>query len=90
MNFTMVIADDEPLVLKSLEMLVAKNFPHIQVTGLAENGVELKELLERLEPDLAVVDIRMPGLSGIEVIELMRSKGCKTRFIINTAFSDFE
>ena len=48
MNFTMVIADDEPLVLKSLEMLVAKNFPHIQVTGLAENGVELKELLERL------------------------------------------
>ena len=68
MNFTMVIADDEPLVLKSLEMLVAKNFPNIQVAGLAENGVELKELLERLEPDLAVVDIRMPGLSGIEVI----------------------
>lgn len=90
MNFTMVIADDEPLVLKSLEMLVAKNFPNIQVAGLAENGVELKELLERLEPDLAVVDIRMPGLSGIEVIELMRGKGCKTRFIINTAFSDFE
>ena len=48
MNFTMVIADDEPLVLKSLEMLVAKNFPNIQVAGLAENGVELKELLERL------------------------------------------
>lgn len=47
MNFTMVIADDEPLVLKSLEMLVAKNFPNIQVAGLAENGVELKELLER-------------------------------------------
>lgn len=90
MNFTMVIADDEPLVLKSMEMFVAKTFPHIQVTGLAENGVELKELLERLEPDLAVVDIRMPGLSGIEVIELMRSKGCKTHFIINTAFSDFD
>ena len=48
MNFTMVIADDEPLVLKSLEMLVAKNFPNIQVAGLAENGVELKELFERL------------------------------------------
>lgn len=90
MNFTMVIADDEPLVLKSMEMFVAKTFPHIQVTGLAENGVELKEMLERLEPDLAVVDIRMPGLSGIEVIELMRSKGCKTHFIINTAFSDFD
>ena len=34
MNFTMVIADDEPLVLKSMEMFVAKTFPHIQVTGV--------------------------------------------------------
>ena len=90
MDLTMVIADDEPIVLKSLEMKVKKEFPEVSILGTAKNGIELKELLESFDPDMAIVDIRMPGLSGIEVIELLRDRGLKTRYIINTAFSDFE
>lgn len=90
MMYTMVIADDEPLVLKSTELFLKKEFPEIEIIGMAENGIQLKEMLERQKPDMAIVDIRMPGLSGIEVIELLRHKKCQTHFIISTAYSDFE
>jgi len=90
MKLTMVIADDEQLSLKSQEILIKKEFPNIEIVGLAENGVVLKQMLESAQPDLAIVDIRMPGLTGLEVIALMRNKGCKTHFIIRTAYSDFE
>lgn len=90
MKFTMVIADDEPVVLKSTKLFLKKEFPDIEVTGMAENGIQLKEMLERHQPDMAIVDIRMPGLSGIEVIELIKRKKYATHFIISTAYSDFE
>ncbi|MGB4661824.1 MAG: helix-turn-helix domain-containing protein [Mobilitalea sp.] len=90
MNLTMVIADDEPVSLKSLELFIRKEFPGIVIAGLAGNGIELKHMLEQMKPDIAIVDICMPGLSGIEVIELLQHKECATHFIINTAYSDFE
>lgn len=90
MTFTMVIADDEFLSLKSEEMFVKKEFPNIEIIGTTDNGIDLKKMLEKMEPDIAMIDIRMPGLTGIEVIELLRHKGCKTHFIINTAYSDFD
>ncbi len=91
MKYTMVIADDEQLALKSQELFIKKEFPDITILGLASNGIELKQMLEELEPDIAIVDIRMPGLQGIEVIELLRhSNSLKTHYIVNTAYSDFE
>jgi YesN/AraC family two-component response regulator len=89
-NLTIVIADDEPLSLKSEELFIRNEFPGIEIIGLAEDGIELKRMLEELKPDIAIVDICMPGLSGIEVIELLQHKNCATHFIINTAYSDFE
>lgn len=90
MKYTMVIADDEFLVLKSLELLLRKEFPDIEIIGTAENGIELKQMLEQRKPDMAIVDVRMPGLTGIEVIELMQHKECRTHFVIHTAYSDFD
>ena len=90
MKYTMVIADDEPVVLKSQELFIKKEFPEIELVGMAENGLELKRMVEQLEPDLAIVDIRMPGLTGIEAIEELQEQGCITHFIIHTAYSDFE
>ncbi len=90
MSLTIVIADDEPFALKSEELFLKKEFPELEIIGKAENGIILKQILEERQPDLAIVDIRMPGLTGIEVIELMKSKGCKTHFMLNTAYSDFE
>ena len=90
MKYTMVIAADESLVLRSQELLIRKEFPEIEIVGMAENGIELKQMVEQLKPDMAIVDVRMPGLTGIEVIELLQHRECRTHFVINTAYSDFD
>lgn len=86
----MIIADDEPLALTSEELLFQKEFPEISIVGKAADGVELKQMLKDLNPDMAVVDIQMPGLSGIEVIELLSHQNrLKTHFIIYSAYGNF-
>lgn len=90
MKLSMVIADDERLSLKGEEMLIKRAFPDIDIIGVAENGIDFKNMVESLNPDMAIVDVRMPGITGLEAIELLRNKGCRTHFIINTAYSDFD
>lgn len=88
--YTLVIADDEEIERKALSLLIQKEFPYISITGLAENGMELLALVENTHPDIAIVDINMPGISGIDAVDLLRSRGVTTRFVVNTAYSDFE
>jgi two-component system, response regulator YesN len=88
--YTLTIADDESIARKSLELFVRKEFPDIQVISAAGNGVEMMEQIEKLAPDIAIVDINMPGIDGISAIRLLKEKGCRTHFVINTAYSDFE
>lgn len=90
MKLTMVIADDELLSLQNLKQFICREFSSIEIVGLASNGIELKNMLEAYEPDMAIVDIRMPGLTGLEVIQLCRHKGLKTHFLLHTAYSEFE
>lgn len=88
--YTMVIAEDEKIELKALNLLIQKEFPEISVVGLAENGLELVSLVEKLQPDMAIVDINMPGINGLDAVDILRARGVSTRFIINTAYNDFE
>lgn len=88
--FTMVIADDEEIERKSLSLLVKKEIPDIQIVGLAPNGAELVALIDQHKPDIAIVDVNMPGINGIDAIQLVSSMNVSTRFIINTAYNDFE
>jgi DNA-binding LytR/AlgR family response regulator len=62
-----VIAEDEPLLAQQLESLLAKAWPALEVAGVAANGLEAVELIARGRPQVAFLDIRMPGLSGLEV-----------------------
>ncbi len=88
--YTMIIADDEALSIKSLGLFMRRDFPEIEIVGEASNGVEMVAQIEKLRPDIAIVDINMPGIDGISAIRMLLSKGIKTHFIINTAYSDFD
>ena len=88
--YTMMIADDEPIARKSLELFIRKEFPDIEVVSAAGNGIEMLEQIENLKPDMAIVDINMPGIDGISAIALLKSRGIRTHFVINTAYSGFE
>lgn len=80
---TVVIADDEAIIRLDLkEMLEAAGY---QVVGEASRGDEAVDLIRRLVPDLALLDIKMPALDGIEVAQRVRD--LDTTVVLLTAFS---
>ena len=82
-----MIADDERparLFLKSL--LTA--FENVEIVGEAENGAEAVEIIEKLKPDLALLDLQMPEITGLEVVKLLRKKNMPLVAFV-TAYDEF-
>jgi DNA-binding LytR/AlgR family response regulator len=61
-----VIADDERLMREQLRARLAEVWPELQIVGEARNGLEAVELVEQLRPEIVFLDIRMPGLTGVD------------------------
>lgn len=85
-----LIADDEEIECRGLEMMLQNNFQDIVVLPSVYNGVDMVKCVENDKPDLLIADINMPGLNGLEALELLRGKAFDTKVIINTAYSDYE
>jgi len=62
-----IIADDEPELARYLRERLAVHWPELEIRGLAANGPEANAMIADEEPDVAFLDIRMPGLSGLDV-----------------------
>jgi DNA-binding LytR/AlgR family response regulator len=69
MKATALIAEDEPLLAQALQAELAVLWPELEVVGIAPNGVAAQRDLLALTPDVAFLDVRMPGASGIEVAQ---------------------
>jgi DNA-binding NarL/FixJ family response regulator len=78
-----VIADDSPLIRERLQD-VLRSIEQVEVVGTFNNGIDALNALRTLNPDLAVVDIKMPGLSGLEVLKETRKDNKTLQFIILT------
>jgi two-component system LytT family response regulator/two-component system response regulator LytT len=88
-TITSLIADDEILARNELAFLL-KDFPEIEVVGMAENGIEAVEMIESLEPDLVFLDVQMPGLDGLGVIQKLRERDIPLpHFVLATAFDQY-
>ena len=83
---TALIADDEPHLATYLQSLLAKAWPELQVVAVAKNGIEAAERIAALQPDVAFLDIKMPGLSGLDVAQGIEGA---TRVVFVTAFDEF-
>ena len=79
-DMTIVVADDHPMLLKGLyEELTMHDY---NVVGQANNGLQALELILKEKPMLALLDIDMPYLTGLEVIKTAKEKNVDTKFII--------
>lgn len=83
---TCVVADDHPAVVEAVADVLTDN--GIEVPGRARDGTDAVKLIESQRPDVALLDLRMPGLSGIEVARLVGRSAPETAVILYTAFGD--
>lgn len=86
---SLVIADDEDLIRQGLAEIVSDGQFHTEIAGTAATGTEALALVQTLHPDLAIMDIKMPGIDGLEVIRQAVESGCTTRFLILSGYNDF-
>ncbi|MGX5207155.1 response regulator [Streptomyces violaceus] len=87
MTVRVVLADDQPLVRSGLRVLMA-DYPDLEVVGEAATGAEAVQLVRDASPDVVVMDIRMPGMDGIEATRLITAGPAATRVLVLTTFDE--
>ena len=86
MNPTILIADDEPNLAQDLRDRVTRAWPEARILPLAANGLEALRAIDAQSPDVAFLDIRMPGLTGLE---LAAQVDARTHVVFVTAFDQY-
>jgi two-component system NarL family response regulator len=84
MKIRVVVADDFPLVREGV-VRALKHDPAIEVVGQASNGQEALEMAIQLQPDVMILDLRMPDLGGLAVLEKLRTQQPEIRIVVMTA-----
>jgi len=87
--YRLLIADDEELVRRGLGALLAREAPAAVVVGSACDGVDALELAQRTAPDIVITDIKMPGLSGLDLIERLHDALPDAHYIILSGYDEF-
>lgn len=89
MSINVLLVDDQTLVREGLSSLLSLS-DNVTVVAQASSGREAVRLTTESEPDVILMDIRMPDLNGIEAVELLRKKGFQTPVLMLTTFDDHE
>jgi two-component system nitrate/nitrite response regulator NarL len=84
---TVLVADDHPLYREALARAVVRD-PRLSLVGEAGDGAEALELIERLEPDVAVLDVRLPDVSAIVVLESLAKARLGTRVVLVSGYAE--
>lgn len=85
-----VIVEDEFRIRQGLGRLINKVDMGCRVIGEAENGYEGLKMIRDMEPDIVITDIRMPKISGLEMIGKAKEMGASCTFVILSGYAEFE
>jgi len=84
-----VIADDQRIVREGLATIVG-SLPDTEVVGVAADGAEAVELVESNDPDVVLMDLRMPTMDGAEATSIIRRRYPRTQVVVLTTYADDE
>ena len=84
---TVVLADDQRVIREGLATLLGL-LPDIEVLGTASDGEEAITLVERLRPDVVLMDLRMPRCDGVAATRRLREQGSTTHVVVLTTYAD--
>lgn len=87
--YKLLIADDEAMIREGIRCLLDWESLGYEIIGEASNGGEAYTLITSKSPDLVLLDIRMPGMTGLEVIQQAREQGFEGKVVILSGYSDF-
>ena len=86
--YKVLIADDEPYVIEGLQLMVDWDKYGFTIAGTAMSGAEALSSINTLKPDLIVVDIKMPGMNGIELVKAATEQGYRGSIMILTGYTE--
>ncbi|GLP96175.1 LytR/AlgR family response regulator transcription factor [Paraferrimonas sedimenticola] len=84
-----LIVDDESLLREHLQVSLQKAWPELEICGAAANGEQALQLFAQHAPQVVFLDIRMPGISGIEVAQAIRAQSGETNIVFLTAYDEY-
>ncbi len=88
--YNILVVDDEQIVQKAIQYIVEKRRDNLKICDVASNGREAIIKAKALKPEIVFMDIRMPGINGIEAIKEIKHHLPETRFVIISAYEQFE
>jgi two-component system response regulator YesN len=86
----LIIADDERIIRESIMNLISWDNLNIQLVGCCRNGLEAFQMILEKKPDIVLTDIKMPGMSGLELIKKISDEQLVIEFIIMSGYEDFK
>ncbi len=88
--YKLIFADDEKLVLNKISQMVDWKSAGFSLVGCCSNGYEVMEMIEKELPDLAILDINMPFITGLEAARQIRHSYPRIRLVFLTGYTEFE
>jgi two-component system response regulator YesN len=87
---TVILADDEPIIVRGLKKIINWKKLNIQIVGTAFNGLEALQLVREKDPDILISDINMPEMTGIDLLRALKNEKSRTQVIFISGFHEFE
>lgn len=83
-----ILVDDQKLFVESLKSVIEARSEHIEVVGIGYNGKEAVDLVKKLRPHIVLMDVRMPGMDGVEATQIICKTYPETQVVMLTTYDD--